>query len=132
LENHKRLIDTKLFASFVEESIPVSEEHFKKEIHLPCAVSIYAIKCVAHGLDLWERGDGTTPSDMLRRFVLKRYGHIFTNNQGTERANKDQNNAHSNQRQEASVSARVSATSWIREQCKASVLGEKKIPWRGK
>ena len=85
---------------------------------------------IAFGSNLWwNESDPSMPP--LRRKVIKRYGHIFTNNQGTERANKDQNNAHKFAREEVAISTRLSATSWLREQCTAAVLGQKRIAWRG-
>jgi hypothetical protein len=124
----------KMFASFVEDAIPVSGEYIKYDGHVACADNKHIIKRIACGANLWDRddSDGDDLSDNHRHAVLRRVGHIVSNNQGTERGNKDQNNAHKNQREEASISARVSSTSWIREQCKAQVLGQKKVPWRGK
>jgi hypothetical protein len=114
-ENHQQWINLKMFASFVEDAIAVSGAYIKYDGHVTCADNKHIIKRIAYGANLWDRddGDGDDLSDNHRRAVLRRFGHIFSNNQGTERANKDQNNAHKNQREYASVSARVSSTSWI-------------------
>jgi hypothetical protein len=122
--NHKRPIDLKMFASFVGAMIPRPHNH-----HYHVNKNRDTIKRVAYGMDLWNRAGISICRRRQKIFV--QYAAIFTNNQGTERANKDQNNAHKFQREEAAIASRLSATSWIREQCKAPILGQKKIPRRG-
>jgi hypothetical protein len=82
------------------------------------------------GLDVWDRTLPTTKNDRI--WILKRYGIIFSNNQGAERCNKLQNNAASNQRGEQNTSKRVAALAQLCELCSAWVLGAKRVPFRGK
>ena len=113
-----------MFASFVRAMIPSPHNH-----HYHVNKNREIVKHTAYGMDVWNRRDVSIC--LRRQQIFVRYAPIFTNNQGTERANKDQNNAHKFQREEAAIASRLSATSWIREQCKALILGQKRVPWCG-
>lgn len=108
-----RTIDLKDFATFVNQIIPADFNMADYEI-------VYQHKSftekVARGFNIWDRSNPETKSTRLD--VLRRYGGVFSNNQGVERANKDQNLAASNQRQEANASFRMTAMSWIKEMCR--------------
>jgi hypothetical protein len=65
------------------------------------------------------------PLSKERHIILKMYAHIFTQPQGTEHANKDMNRVALYGRNEEPVLSRLTATSWLGEQCCSAIIGEK-------
>jgi hypothetical protein len=125
LSNHDRVIDLEQFARFVEDVIP--EGKYKTE-HLHVTTHKAIIRKIAYGFDIHST---LPPSRLARRVIFRAYAHLFTQAQGTECANKDINKAALYGRSEATVSTRLAATSWLREQCLTTILGEKRVPWQG-
>ena len=110
---HGRDIKLKDYAKFVKSFTEGKEELILKSKHV--AEKMELIKLIANGLDIWDRSPEAASSSHYRNVVLAEYGAFFTNNQATERANKEQNLAASNNRQEKSTSSRVAAASHIKE-----------------
>jgi hypothetical protein len=81
-------------------------------------------------MDIWKREDLSTAP--LRLKVFRKYANIFTNNQGAERGNKDQNQAASYGRAELRTSLVMAGQSFLKEQCKTTVLGQKRESLKGK
>jgi hypothetical protein len=63
--------------------------------------------------------------ERARISVLENYGALFSNTQGAERANKDQNLASLNQCEEENTSICLMASAHIKEVCNATILGTK-------
>jgi hypothetical protein len=127
-ENHERDIHLGRFASFVSSVIPHPDSNenpglFHIERNMPI------LEMIANGLSIWDRGNPTTQP--IRRDILWCYGAFFTNNQGAERANKDQNLANFNFRSEGNTSKRMIAMAFIKEMCDGSIIGEKRAAFRG-
>jgi hypothetical protein len=135
-------MDLRLFAAFVTSTIPAHGLYSRPNVHRHVADDLEIIRMIACGTDIWNRDDPVRadlihwqPSILvgpIRSYIFVKYGNIFTNNQGTERANKDQNYAASHNRGEKTTSIRMGATGWLREQCAAPILGNKRVPFRGK
>jgi hypothetical protein len=122
-----RRIDLQAFAEFVEKIIPVNGSL----VDIPhIQGNLEVITKIARGFNIWDRSDPSTHQDRLR--ILTRYGALFSNNQGAERGNKDQNLAASNEREEANTSIRLAAMSCIKEMTSATIFGEKRAAFRGK
>jgi hypothetical protein len=122
-----RMIDLRAFAEFVEKTIPVDASM----VGLPHIQSnLQLIRKIACGFNIWNRSDPLTRQDRLR--ILTTYGPLFSNNQGAERANKDQNLAASNERDEANTSIRLAAMSCIKDMTSATIFGVKRAAFRGK
>jgi hypothetical protein len=122
-----RMIDLQEFAEFVEKTIPVDPSmvcfhHIQSNLQV--------IRKIACGFDIWNRFDPLTRQDRLR--ILTKYGPLFSNNQGAERGNKDQNLAAVNEREEANTSIRLAAMSCIKEMTSVTIFGEKRAAFRGK
>ena len=125
---HGRKIDLQDFSKFVEQRIPLGAAWIKEEnYHL--ANNSMLFEKIACGFNIWDRSNNQTEQPRLR--VLLEYGHTFSNNQGTERAVKDQNEAATNQRKNKNASIRMIASSALKEQCSATILGEKRNAFRG-
>ena len=105
---HGRPINLALFSTFIDEElsnpngeyyhIERNKNHFEE---------------IARGRNIWDRTKAETQP--VRIEVLHFYGPFFSNNQGVERANKDQNMASANQREETNTSIRMIATSRLKE-----------------
>jgi hypothetical protein len=116
---HQRPIDLEKFAAFLEQEIPdgatINTHHVEKNLEL--------IGKTARGkLNIWNRDDPETLEPRLT--VLREYGGIFSSTQGAERGNKLQNLAAFHYRKETSTSARVVASTHVKEQGSVFVVGE--------
>jgi hypothetical protein len=126
--NHGRQINLGRFAAFVAASINETQVELDTHFHIKKNYSL--IRQIAAGFNLWDRNDSGT--ERARISVLENYGSMFSNTQGAERANKDQNLASLNQRQEGNVSMRLMASTRIKEVCDATILGAKRRVFRGR
>ena len=124
--NHGRKIDLRKFSEFVEEKIEAGVPNIVNYEHNQNNKYLY--EKIAEGYNIWDR---SSTDSTLRRIILSRYGHTWTSQHASERANKAQNLANSNQRGEANSSIRLMAQSGITEMSKARVLGEKRDFFRG-
>eukprot|EP00978_Attheya_sp_CCMP212_P022191 scaffold65887_cov38-Attheya_sp.AAC.2 len=128
-ENHERDIHLGSFASFVSSAIPHPDSNENPgRFHIERNTPLLGM--IANGLSIvWDHGNpGTQPS---RRDILWHYRAFFTNNQGAERANKDQNLANYNFRSKGNTSKRMIAMAFIKEMCDGSIIGEKRAAFRG-
>jgi hypothetical protein len=123
-----RMINLEHFARFVESHIPIGEL-LAHNRHPYIQQNLGVFQKIACGFDIWDRSDPSTQP--YRLGALKRYGALFSNNQGAERGNKDQNLAASNNRDEQNASIRIAATSCIKEMTSATILGEKRAAFCG-
>ena len=83
-ENHGRIIDLVAFTKFVEDHLPLDNgvnPHVKKNKN--------NFERIANGFDLWDYNNDE--SDKMRNKLVNTYGAFFSNLQGAERANKEQN-----------------------------------------
>jgi hypothetical protein len=126
--NHGRDIHLGRFATFVAESI--NESQVELRLHFHIKRNDHLIRQISDGFNLWDRNDPRTES--ARILVLESYGAFFSNTQGAERANKDQNLASLNQREEGNISLRLMASARIKEVCDATILGAKRKVFRGR
>ena len=91
---HERPIHLGRFAAFVTKSIPEPAVSISKLPHI--VLNSHLIAKISSGFNIWDYKDPMTESYGLE--ISERYGAFFSNNQGAERANKDQNLATLNQR----------------------------------
>eukprot|EP00978_Attheya_sp_CCMP212_P005997 scaffold13487_cov37-Attheya_sp.AAC.1 len=127
-ENHERDIHLGRFASFVSSAIPHPDSNENPgRVHIERNTPLLGM--IANELSIWDRGSPRTQP--VRRDILWHYGAFFTNNQGAERANKDQNLANYNFHSEGNTSKRMIAMAFIKEMCDGSIIGEKRAAFRG-
>ena len=124
-ENHGRTINLQKFAAFVVKHISPGRPSFSHFINFK---TLY--ERISGGFNLWDYS--TDAAKEKRLLILKRYGFVWSNQQAAERANKAQNLAIYNQRQETNSSLRLMAQSCIMEVSEARVLGEKRDSFCGK
>jgi hypothetical protein len=124
------VIDLEAFAQFVSTTIPVNPLYRNEDVHPHVANDQCILQEIACGVDIWDREDLSTAPFRLK--VFRKYANIFTNNQGAERGNKDQNEAASYGREELRTSLVMAGQSFLKEQCKTTVLGQKRESFQGK
>jgi hypothetical protein len=124
---HGRSFDLELFFKFVTKHVPVISDWSRSSHYLN---NKPIIELIASGqLDLWDYENITTAS--LRSKVFIKYGPIFSHQQASERANKDQNLAASHNRGETNIKARLCGQALLREVC-ATVLNGDREAYRGR
>jgi hypothetical protein len=127
-KNHGRNFHLGQYAYFIASIIPEDFSLFSNYYHNRVNKDLF--EEIRHGLNLWDGQDPSTKQHRLR--VLRRYAALFTSNQGTERANKDQNLACYNQRKEVNSSVRMIGMACIKEMTVTTVFGQKRREFRGK
>ena len=108
----------------------MSALYTRQDTHPHIADDARLLEAIAFGRDIWSREDPSTAPACL--ILFRKYANIFTNNQGAERGNKDQNQAASYGREERRTSLVMAGQSFLKEQCKTTVLGQKRDLFRGK
>jgi hypothetical protein len=124
---HGRSFDLAPFSLFVLEHVPIISVWSRSSHYLN---NKPIIQLIASGqLNLWDYEDIATEN--ARSEVFIKYGPIFSHQQATERANKDQNVAASHNRGETNIKARLCGQALLRELC-ATVLNGDREAYRGK